>query len=69
MTQTASGRDSGGSSILKRPSVGLGAGVHDPGKMFAKVSSRAESASFRHRIYGQVAHFEEPLSEMDALAL
>ena len=65
MTQMVSGERSGCFSILEGPPVGLGAGVHDPGKMLAEVPGRAESASLRHRIDGQIAHFEEPLSEMD----
>ena len=49
--------------------VGLRAGVHDPAEMLAEISRRAEATARRDRLDGEVGGLEEPLGQMDALAL
>ena len=47
----------------------LRAGVHDPTEVLAEVARRAEATLLRHSLDGEVAGLEEPLGEMDPLAL
>ena len=65
------GQDLAGSAVavLEGPTVGLRAGLHDPAEMLAEVAGGAEATARRHGLDGEVARLEEPLRQMDPLAL
>src|ERR1039457_2123625 len=59
---------SAGAPVLEGAPVRLGAGVHGPAEVLPEVGCRGKAAFLRDGSYRQVAHFEESLGELDALA-